>query len=97
MAAPGKALESALDELHGIVAAVLTSQLSTAHKEATTGVIEDDKLVKKPVPTATILAAMKFLKDNGIDSPARSVRMTGLEAQLAAIDMDAAAEDRLPN
>lgn len=90
----GKAPESALDELHGVVAVILTGQLRQAHSDATAGFVEDGKTVKKPVPVATILAAMKFLKDNGIDSPASSKRMTGLEATLADIDVDAVAAER---
>lgn len=48
-------------------------------------------------PTASMVAqAINFLKANGIDAPARSERLTGLEQALEDLDLDDAFAN-LPN
>lgn len=69
-----RAAESALDALHAAVAAVLTEALSKRGAEA-------------PSPQM-IAQAIKFLKDNGIDAPARSARISHLAAALDDLDLD---------
>lgn len=69
-----RALESALDELHAQVAKVLT--------EGLTGEGE-----KSPSPQF-IAQAIKFLKDNGVDAPAKSERISNLIDTLGAVNLD---------
>lgn len=83
-----RASEEALDGLHAMVAQVLTGGLKT-----TTEDVFNDKGEKtgtrKVTPSPQMVAqAIKFLKDNGIDAPAKLGRMTGLAQALADLDLD---------
>jgi hypothetical protein len=79
-----RATEGALDGLHAAVATVLTEALKGKGENA---------------PSPQMLAqAIKFLKDNGIDAPAKSERLTGLAAALRDIDLEEVANEGLrPN
>lgn len=79
-----RATDDLLDSLHGLVAGSLKEELAAAK------IAKDEEGKRKPVPTSLILAAMKFLKDNGIDAPAKSPRMSSLASQLRDIDFDEA-------
>ena len=61
-----------VDELHALQAATLMAQvkLYTEHRNPETG--EHEPL---PVPPALLAQVNKFLKDNGIDSPARAQKL----------------------
>jgi hypothetical protein len=84
-----RATDALLDELHALVAGTLKDDLAAA-REAT-----DEAGKKKPVPSSLILAAMKFLKDNGIDAPVSAPRFSSLVQELKDIDLDEA--ERLPH
>jgi hypothetical protein len=71
-----RAPESALDGLHGLLAETLSDALKKAKAAG-------------EAPSPQLLAqVIKFLKDNGIDAPAKSARISGLAAELADIDLD---------
>lgn len=73
-----RASNQALDALHALIADVLMSQLQAKG--------EDGKSVP---PSPQLLAqAIKFLKDNGVDAPARSERISNLEDALKGFDLD---------
>lgn len=55
-----RATDDVFDELHAMTAEVLKVQL------------EKYKTAGEPVPPALLAQAIKFMKDNGIDSPARA-------------------------
>lgn len=81
-----KATEKALSKLHGTVATVLTEQL--LHKEAEVSFTEDGSEVKGEekytASPATVAAAIKFLKDNGITADEElNENMNGLRDALA--------------
>lgn len=57
------------DELHGLVATALIEQIQ-AWKEGRLVEAKDGEYVKV-FPPALLAQAIKFLKDNGIDQPAR--------------------------
>ncbi|WP_145960511.1 hypothetical protein [Novosphingobium meiothermophilum] len=75
-----RAKESALDALHAKVADVLTTALSGSGETA-------------PSPQM-ISQAIKFLKDNGVDAPAKSRRVSNLAAALEELDLDEVANER---
>lgn len=60
-----------LDELHALQAATLFAEV----KRYTDHVDEDGKPDPIPVPPALLAQITKFLKDNGIDSPGRAVKL----------------------
>ena len=77
-----RAAESLLDGLHGLVAETLLEQIREARKPDENG---------KPgvVPPQLLDKALKFLKDNGIDAPARKSMAVGtLADELADLDLD---------
>lgn len=67
-----RATSDQLDELHALQAATLQSEVKryTEHLNPETG-----KLDPQPVPPALLAQITKFLKDNGIDSPARAQKL----------------------
>lgn len=71
-----RAKSSALDELHALVAEVLSEQLRGEGEN-------------EPSPQM-ISQAIKFLKDNGIDAPASSKRFTDLTDALDGLDDEVA-------
>jgi hypothetical protein len=62
--------ESKFDELHGLVAESLVEQIK-AWKDGRLVQQEGEEYVKV-FPPALLAQAIKFLKDNGIDQPAKS-------------------------
>ena len=44
-----------------------------------------------------IAQAIKFLKDNGVDAPAKSARISELASALRDLDLDEVATERRPN
>lgn len=55
-----KATEETLGALHGLVATSFSSEIQ--------GYVDR----KEPIPASVLAAAIRFLKDNGIDAPARN-------------------------
>ncbi len=78
-----RATDTAMDALHAAVADTLKDELTKARKG------------EGGVPSSLLNAVIKFLKDNGVDAPAKSERLNTLADELMAIDLDEAAEERL--
>jgi len=67
-----RASNDAMDSLHALAAETINEQIGKYRR----GEIVDSKTGDVlPVPPALIAQALKFLKDNGVDSPARAVKM----------------------
>lgn len=81
-----RASSDALDNLHATLADVITSELKEATKADPDG-------KRGSAPASLLNAAIKFLKDNGVDTPAKSERISTLADELAAIDLDEAAQE----
>lgn len=103
-----RALESALDGLHGLLAETMTDELSRALHRARqprmVSKVEGGKPVEvsnpdyAPLSPQLLAQVIKFLKDNGIDAPAKAGRVSGLAAALADIDLEQVANEGLrPN
>lgn len=87
--------DQALDALHGILAEALTEEITRSLGRASEPLqIKDDegKLIRNPAYAALspqlLAQAIKFLKDNGIDAPTSSPRISNLERALAELDPD---------
>lgn len=67
-----RASSDQLDSLHALQAATLQAEVKryTEHRNPETG-----ELDPQPVPPALLAQITKFLKDNGIDSPARATKL----------------------
>lgn len=72
-----KATEAQLGGLHGLLAGAFAAEIA--------GYRERDE----PIPASVLAAAARFLKDNGIDAPARENRMLDeLATELEDLDFD---------
>ena len=101
-----KASSAMMDRLHNSVAVLLTEELARAAHAAAqprkvtiqteTGPAEIPNVEFAPINPQLIDKVLKFLKDNGIDSPEKSAVMSSLVATLDNLDLDQAAFDR-PN
>lgn len=87
-----RASAEALDSLHALLAGALKDELTAALELAK----DPDPEKRRPVNPQLIDKVLKFLKDNGIDTPAKSARVTNLAEQLAAVDLEQEAA-LLPN
>lgn len=79
-----RANEALLDAIHGLVAGSLKDELTRA--AAMAALPDPEKRV--PLNPQLIDKALKFLKDNGVDAPARSARVDELAATLGDLDID---------
>ena len=68
--ASGKGTETQFGELHQLVAESLIEQINAW--KAGKLVVQDGETYVKCFPPALLAQAIKFLKDNGIDQPART-------------------------
>lgn len=76
----GRALESALDALHGLVADALTDELRRAMEAAETeGEAISPQLLDK---------VLKFLAQNGVNAPAAAPKVDRLAQELEDLDLD---------
>jgi hypothetical protein len=75
-----RATEDTLDALHGLLAGVLKDELEAAVGRAA------EK--KEPISPQLFDKIMKFLKDNGVDTPRSSKRVADLEDFLDDLDLD---------
>lgn len=62
--------ENRFDELHGIVADALIEQIMAWKNQRLVTLVDGEYV--KAFPPALLAQAIKFLKDNGIDQPARA-------------------------
>jgi hypothetical protein len=72
----GRALESELEVIHGLVAEILSNELKAA------------KTAEDPINPQLLEKAMKFLSMNGVTAPASSKRVSGLAEQLASLNLE---------
>lgn len=86
----GRASNDMLDMLHALVAGSLSDELARAAERAGLPRTDEDYA---PINPQLIDKALKFLKDNGVDAPAKSARVDTLAAQLGDLDLDDAAMD----
>ena len=92
-----RASEAAFDALHGLLAEALTAPLKE-YLEARAAHLADPSKPAPPAPSPQLLSqAIKFLKDNGIDTPAKhGGRLGNLAETLGQLDLDEEAAAR-PN
>jgi hypothetical protein len=89
-----RASDNALDALHAILAEGLTEELRRNLERSRlprTICVEGRSVPNpdyEPLSPKTAAVAAKFLKDNGIDSPATSPRINALADQLGNLDFD---------
>ena len=78
-----RATEDSLDGLHSLVSESLTEQI----KAYRSGNVKDEEGMTLPMPPALLAQALKFLKDNGIDSPVRALKVADtLAAKMPEFD-----------
>lgn len=78
-----RATDSIFDQLHGLLADTMIAQIKvyTEAKDA------DGKPAPQAIPPALLAQCIKFLKDNGIDSPSRGKKVDeALPADLPDFD-----------
>ena len=81
----GRALEAALDAMHGLVADALIVELRMHLK-----LLEKTKDSDEPymIPPQFLDKVLKFLSQNGINAPAASPKVDKLAMQLDELDLD---------
>lgn len=81
----GRALEAALDAMHGLVADALISELRMHLR-----LLEESKDGDEPymIPPQFLDKVLKFLAQNGINAPRQAPKVDALAAQLAELDLD---------
>jgi hypothetical protein len=87
----GRATDALMDQLHGEVTTALIDEIKTRDDEVVLGISKDGKPItgRKGISPAMVAAAIKMLKDNGVDAPARlSPKVDALAAELADLDLD---------
>lgn len=70
-----RADEAQVDELHGLIAETLIEQITAYKCGDMLGTDKDGNTFALPMPPALLAQAIKFLKDNGIDSPQRAQKV----------------------
>lgn len=78
----GRASESALDALHGLLAGALADELKRAIDARDT----DGNAV--PINPQLLDKVMKFLAQNGVDAPAAAPRVDKLAETLSGLNVD---------
>jgi hypothetical protein len=85
----GRGSESSLDSLHGLVALTLTEQIKQYTDGKMFSIDKEGNKCPLPIPAALLAQALKFLSDNGIDSPAALPRLDTLKRALPKFDPEA--------
>lgn len=89
-----RASEDLLDLIHNLTANSLVDELKRAAERAA---LPMDDANYAPLNPQLIDKARAFLKDNGIDAPAKSARVDNLAHQLMDLDLDDEAVRVRPN
>lgn len=90
-----RADEAQVDELHGLIAETLIEQITAYKRGDMLGIDKDGNTFNLPMPPALLAQAIKFLKDNGIDSPQRAQKVRdALAGRMPEFDPE---EHHLPN
>lgn len=79
-----RATPDLMDAIHGMVAGSLKTELERAMEKAELPIDHENYA---PLNPQLIDKAMKFLKDNGVDAPAKSERIDALHGQLNQLDL----------
>ncbi len=87
----GRALEAALDAMHGLVAESLITELQMHLRLLRAGENSDEPYM---IPPQFLDKVLKFLAQNGINAPKQAPRVDALAATLADLDLDAEATRR---
>jgi hypothetical protein len=80
-----RASNELLDLIHLLTATSLKDELARAAKRAALPRTDENYA---PINPQLIDKALKFLKDNGVDAPAKSQRVDTLASQLNDLDLD---------
>lgn len=80
-----RASEDLLDLIHNLTATSIREELERAARRAALPKDDEDYQALNP---QLVDKAMKFLKDNGVDAPARSKRVDSLADTLSQLDID---------
>ena len=91
----GRALEAAVDALHGLVCGALQDELTRAMRFSA-GIPEGDPEFPAGVPPTPINPqlidkVLKFLANNGVSAPRATPKVDALAATLKDLDLDAEA------
>lgn len=78
----GRASESQLDLLHGLLAGALKDELMRAIEA------RDEDGNRLPINPQLLDKVMKFLTQNGVDAPASAPRVDALANTLSLLDVD---------
>lgn len=88
-----RATEHQLDALHGLLAGALKDELAAAIERSRDWVDDEGKPQRgEPINPQLLDKVMKFLGQNGVDSPAQSERKDALAGVLKDLDLDAEAQ-----
>lgn len=81
----GRALEAALDAMHGLVAEALTTELRSHLR-----LLEETKDSDEPymIPPQFLDKVLKFLASNGVNAPRSSPKVDTLAMELNDLDLD---------
>lgn len=81
----GRALEAALDAMHGLIAEALVNELRMHMRR-----LDDTKNSDEPymIPPQFLDKVLKFLSQNGINAPKSAPRVDALAVTLQDLDVD---------
>lgn len=91
-----RASVDALDALHALLAGTLKDELEAAIARSKPRIVDGTEKPGDPISPQLLDKVMKFLKDNGVDAPAKSARVSDLASTLGSLDLDEVAAAR-PN
>lgn len=83
-----RASNDLFDQLHGLLAGAMLEELKAAHGKSKDRVVNGETVEGVPINPQLLDKIMKFLKDNGINAPAKSERVDRLAVELDALDLD---------
>jgi hypothetical protein len=88
-----RATEAQLDALHGLLAGALADELQAAIERSKDWTDDEGKTHPgQPINPQLLDKVMKFLGQNGVDSPAQSERKDRMAGLLRDLDLDAEAQ-----
>ncbi len=87
----GRALEAAVDALHGVICGALGDELDRAIARARANPEDPDAAINPQL----IDKVLKFLAQNGVSAPRSTPKVDALAGQLADLNLDE--EARLPH
>lgn len=93
-----RATEAQLDALHGLLAGALADELAAAITRSKDWVDDEGRPQRGEAINPQLLdKVMKFLGQNGVDSPTQSARKDTLRGVLQDLNLDEEAERGLPH